>query len=217
MSDNGADKRWKWPNMLEMFDWKNESQIILQDDPNETGIDRLKNVWYAFNRGEKSFESVVISNGITYSALFGFMFGGMLTQRHVYESFIQKHNANVFYGRREANRLLNDTMYLEFFRTGIKSAIRYGLFCGTMISGLTLVTTYRNDIYFRDCILSSSVTSAICRAHLGSRAMILTATLGAFFGGTFAAIMKLYLKLTGSTFKELRHLCSSNLADTIEE
>lgn len=213
MTDNGADKSWKWQNILEWFNWKNEWKIQKPNDPNETGVDRLVNAWYSFNRGEKSFESLVISNGIAYSALFGLLFGGMLSNRQVYQSFIEKHNSNVFHGHREANRLLNDMMYLEFFRMGIKSAIRYGLFCGTMIGGLTLVSTYRNDIYFRDCMLSSSLTGAICRAHLGPRAMLLTATLGALFGGTFAAIMKLYLKLNGTTFKELRYDCSSMLAE----
>ncbi|OTF78794.1 RPII140-upstream gene protein-like protein [Euroglyphus maynei] len=192
--------------MADRFRFESIEQLDVPIDPNETGWDRIRKSWQSFNRGEDNIEFHIISNAMSMGALSGFVFGAFTRNRQVFESFVQKHNANVFRGQHEANRRLTDTIYLELFYRSTKHAIRYGLFAGTFVGSLTLAATYRNDLYYRDCAFAGAVTGVIWKAHLGLRATIVNAILGCFFGLSFTAITRLFMKLSGTSIRQMRYI-----------
>lgn len=191
--------------IADKFRFESIEQLDVPIDPNETGWDRIRKSWQSFNRGEDNVEFKIISNAISMGGITGLVLGAMIQNREVFQSFVQKHNTNVFRGKYEANRLLTDTMYVELFMRSTKHGIRYGLFAGTFVGSLTLAACYRNDLYYRDCALAGAVTGIIWKAHLGLRATIVNATLGSLFGLSFAAITRLFMKLSGTSIRQMRY------------
>nr|XP_046919518.1 uncharacterized protein LOC124499621 [Dermatophagoides farinae] len=192
--------------IADRFRFESIEQVQVPIDPNETGWQRIKKSWQSFNRGESNVEFQIITNAISMGAFSGFVLGAITQNRQVFQSFVQKHNANVFRGKHQANRQLTDTIYIELFTRSTKHAIRYGLFAGTFVGSLVMAATYRNDLYYPDCAMAGAMTGVIWKAHLGLRATIVNATLGCIFGLSFAAIMRLSMKLSGTSIRQMRYV-----------
>ena len=173
-------------------------------DPNETGLDRLKESWRRYIQGDACIEFHMVINTVGMAAMTGFIFGGISDIRPAMQDFTRKHNANIFYGNYRANRMLADTIYVEFFRRGIGQAIKYSLFSGLFVGMLAASATYRNDIYFSDCALGGALTGAVWKVQLGPRAMLVNGVVGSIFGLCFASIMKLTMKLGNTSIREMR-------------
>lgn len=176
----------------------------LREDPNETGVDRVKAAWRAYIEGEDSLEIRILTNSMMLSGMSGFILGGIIDSKTSMQNYARKHNANIFYGQYRANRHLADRMYIEFAQRGVRQGIKWSLFSGLFVGFLSTSATYRNDIYFSDCALGGALTGVIYRVQLGPRAMLVNGVVGSIFGLTFAALMKLGMKLGNTSIKEMR-------------
>ncbi|KAF7493697.1 Complex I assembly factor TIMMDC1 [Sarcoptes scabiei] len=203
-----GDGRSRFFSTLQQIFNSNQSIISapIPENPDETGLDRLKDVWKAFNSGEKCFESRIISNAFAMGGIAGICIGALIKNREMFARYIQEHNTMVFEGKYRAKRQMVDRMYIELTKRSIRYGIHFSLFSGMFVTSLTLSTAYRNDIYLRDCAMSGLIFGMIWRAHLGSRAALVTGFLGAIFGFTFGGITKMMLSLAGTSIKDLRNL-----------
>ena len=175
------------------------------DDQNETGLDRLKQVWNRFHFGERTIEGQIISNSFMFGGMIGFIMGGIIDSDQRLEGHIRKYNTNIYKGKLQANRQLSDRMYVDFMKYGAKLGLKYSLFSGLFTGSIILTSTYRNDIYFSDWALSGALSTALYKVQLGPRAMVVGGVLGSIFGLTFAGIIKLYMKIFDTNYREFRY------------
>ncbi|KAH9395741.1 Complex I assembly factor timmdc1, mitochondrial [Tyrophagus putrescentiae] len=174
-------------------------------DPNETGWDRLKNAYLCYINGDDAVEYRIVANTVAMSSVMGFLVGGYSFSTTKLQNYARQYNANVFHGQYRANRHLADTMHVEFFRGGIKMGVRMAIFTGLFMAPLVTSITYRNDVHYLDCALTGAFTGAMYRAKMGPRASLVTAVVGSLFGFTFAGLMRLALKISGTSIHEMRH------------
>lgn len=174
-------------------------------DPNETGWDRLKQSYLCYMNGDDSVEYRMVANTVAMSGALGFMAGGYVFSTTKLQNYSRQYNANVFQGQYRANRHLADTMHIEFFKGGIKMGAKMAIFSGLFMAPLVVSTTYRNDINYLDCALCGALTGAMYRVKMGPQATLVTAVVGSLFGLTFAGVMRLALKVSGTSIHEMRH------------
>ncbi|KAI2803764.1 hypothetical protein RDWZM_001891 [Blomia tropicalis] len=193
-----------WRNWFEPNTEALELAKSMQNDPNETGIDRLKQTWISYLNGEDTIELHIVTNAASMAGMFGFVFGGLLDSRATFNEYIRRYNTNIYQGQFKANRTLADTMYIQFFKRGIKSGTKYFLFTGLFVGTLSASITYHNDVHFIDCGLCGAFSGMAWRGYLGPRAALVNGITGFIFGTTFAGIMKLIMKTSNTSIQEMR-------------
>lgn len=174
------------------------------DDPNETGFDRVRKSWNNFVNGRKSIEFETIMDTMWLGVICGFGVGGFSNRHQAMDSYRRKFNENVYRGQYHANRMLADHMYITFAKQGFQYAVRSGLFTATFMAPFILLATYRNDLYYRDGIISGILCGSSWKAHLGLRAIAVNAGVGALFGLALTGIVRASMTAMGTTFREMR-------------
>jgi hypothetical protein len=171
----------------------------------ETGWDRIKLMWTEWANGEDNAEVRFIMSSMGWSGIVGAVIGGTLGNKSAVSDFIRRHNEYVFRGKFEAKRRITDTMFLQFFKAGLRLSWRLAFFTGLLTGLTTTAIVYRNDVYYSDCMTAGALVCAFWKIKLGLRAMTVSAVVGSVLGLLFAGSVRLAMWTFNTNVPEYRH------------
>lgn len=186
-------------------DTKTYRAFIERPPTNETGLDRLKEMFKINEYGEISSELNSIYQAGFCGFLFGAIYGGFINSRTSYEDFMNNNQASAFKSHLDAKRKLQNEFTLSFARGAFKWGWRVSLFTTSYFGIITLISVYREKSSIYEYLAAGGITGALYKVNMGLKGM----TAGGVIGGGLGAIAGLaslgLLKLSGTSMEEMRY------------
>lgn len=172
---------------------------------NETGLDRLKEMFTVDEFGSISPElNSVYQAGFT-GFLFGALYGGFINSRTAYEDFMNNNQASAFKSHLDAKRKLQNEFTISFAKGAFKWGWRVSLFTTSYFGIITLISVYREKSSIYEYLAAGGITGALYKVNMGLKGM----TAGGIIGGGLGAVAGLaslgLMKLSGTSMEEMRY------------
>jgi hypothetical protein len=135
----------------------------------------------------------------------GICYGGFLGSRKAYTDFMERNQATAFTTHLEAKKKLQESMLMNFMKTGWKFGWRIGLFAMTYVGISTFISVYRNEFTIFEYVAGGAATGALYKWKMGPRGMTAGLLVGGGLGLVGGAFSVGIMKLTGTTMKEMRY------------
>ncbi|XP_046614655.1 RPII140-upstream gene protein isoform X1 [Neodiprion virginianus] len=172
---------------------------------NETGWDRLRNMYSLDEYGNRSPEMHFAVQATFFGTFVGLVYGGSLNSRMAYINFMERNQATAFTNIFEAKRKLQDTVTISFAKGAYHWAWRIAFFTGSYVLLTTSIAVYRGKSSFLEYVTAGTITGAMYKTMLGPRAMLVGGAVGGVFGGVAGALSLALLKISGTTMEEIRY------------
>ncbi|XP_046743252.1 RPII140-upstream gene protein [Diprion similis] len=172
---------------------------------NETGWDRLRNMYSLDEYGNRSPELNFAATATYFGTFVGLVYGGSLNARMAYINFIERNQATAFTNMFEAKRKLQDAVTIGFGKGAYHWAWRIALVTGSFVLLTTSVAVYRGKSSLLEYVTAGTITGGMYKTMLGPRAMLVGGAVGGVFGGVTGALTLALLKLSGTTMEEMRY------------
>lgn len=93
--------------------------------------------------------------------LVGIIYGGFLGSKKAYMDFMERNQATAFESHLAAKKKLQETVVLNFARTGWKLGWRLGVFALMYMGTSTVISVYRNKFSISDYVAGGVLTGAV--------------------------------------------------------
>ncbi|XP_050331013.1 RPII140-upstream gene protein [Bactrocera neohumeralis] len=182
-------------------------KAYLQSKPdlNESGLDRLKDMFQVDEFGSISSELNSIYQAGFVGFLFGAIYGGVIQSRAAYLNFMESNQATAFKSHLDAKRKLQDEVTMSFARGGFKWGWRVGLFTTSYFGIITCVSVYRGKSSIFEYIGAGFVTGSLYKINLGLRGMAAGGIIGGVLGSIAGAASLALLYASGTSMEEIRY------------
>ncbi|XP_011178094.2 RPII140-upstream gene protein [Zeugodacus cucurbitae] len=182
-----------------------KSYIENKPDLNETGLDRLKDMFQVDEFGSISSELNSIYQAGFVGFLFGAIYGGVIQSRTAYMNFMENNQATAFKSHLDAKRKLQDEVTMNFARGGFKWGWRVGLFTTSYFGIITCVSVYRGKSSIYEYIGAGFITGSLYKLNLGLRGMAAGGIIGGVLGTVAGAASLALLYASGTSMEEIRY------------
>ncbi|KAH8388360.1 hypothetical protein KR093_005109 [Drosophila rubida] len=173
--------------------------------PEETGMERLKQVFVVDEFGSISSELNSIYQAGFLGFLVGAIYGGVTQSRVGYMNFMENNQATAFKSHLDAKKKLQDQFTVNFAKGGFKWGWRVGLFTTSYFGIITLISVYRGKSAIYEYLAAGSITGAVYKLNLGLRGMASGGIIGGFMGGVAGVASLLLMKASGTSMEEVRY------------
>ncbi|XP_071549883.1 uncharacterized protein 140up isoform X2 [Panulirus ornatus] len=175
------------------------------DKKEETGQDRLRQMFSYDEFGDLNPEMTTIAQCAMLGVLTGSLIGGTLQSKESYLKFIERNQGTAFQNAFDAKRQLQTKVTLGFARGAWMWGWRLGLFCGSFMFFTTVVSVYRGKSALLEYVTAGSTTGLLYKFKQGPRAMVAGGIIGGALG-TIAGLSNLaIIYLTGISMDEARY------------
>jgi len=182
-------------------------KAYLENKPptNETGWDRLKDMFKV-----DEFDSISSELNSIYQAgflgfLVGALYGGIIQSRASYFNFMESNKATAFKSHLDAKRKLQDQFTVNFAKGGFKWGWRVGLFTTSYFGIITCISVYRGKSSIYEYLAAGTITGALYKVNMGLRGMTAGGVIGGAMGGFAGIFSLLLLRLSGTSMEEVRY------------
>ncbi|EDW14963.1 RPII140-upstream gene protein [Drosophila mojavensis] len=171
----------------------------------ETGMERLKQMFTVDEFGSISSELNSIYQVGFFGFLVGAIYGGVTQSRVSYMNFMENNQATAFKSHFDAKKKLQDQFTVNFAKGGFKWGWRVGLFTTSYFGIITGISVYRGKSSIYEYLAAGSITGALYKLNLGLRGMAAGGIIGGFMGGVAGVASLLLMKASGTTMEEVRY------------
>lgn len=172
---------------------------------NETGWERVKQLFRKDDFGRLTPELQSVLTVGCSSLVVGIIYGGMTNMRETYISFIKNNQATAFTSHFEAKKLLQDRMTLSFAKGAFKWGWRLAVFSTTYVFVTTVYSTYRGKNGVLEHTVAGTVAGSLYKFKLGPTAMAVGGIVGGSLGSVGGIVTSYLLSLTGMSMQEVRY------------
>ncbi|XP_036324607.1 RPII140-upstream gene protein [Rhagoletis pomonella] len=185
----------------------NTYKAYLQSKPdlNETGWERLKDMFKVDEFGSISSELNSVYQSGFVGFLFGAVYGGVINSRTAYMDFMENNQATAFKSHLDAKRKLQDQVTMSFAKGGFKWGWRIGLFTTSYFGIITCVSVYRGKSSIFEYIGAGLITGGLYKVNLGLRGMVAGGIIGGLLGSVAGAASLALLYASGTSMEEIRY------------
>ncbi|XP_017076733.1 RPII140-upstream gene protein [Drosophila eugracilis] len=196
--DGGAD---------DIVDKENKTYkaFLASKPPEETGLERLKQMFSIDEFGSISSELNSIYQAGFLGFLIGAIYGGVTQSRVGYMNFMENNQATAFKSHFDAKKKLQDQFTVNFAKGGFKWGWRVGLFTTSYFGIITCMSVYRGKSSIYEYLAAGSITGSLYKVNLGLRGMAAGGIIGGFLGGVAGATSLLLMKASGTSMEEVRY------------
>ncbi|KAI8045579.1 hypothetical protein M5D96_001761 [Drosophila gunungcola] len=162
---------------------KTYKAFLASKPPEETGLERLKQMFSIDEFGSISSELNSIYQAGFLGFLIGAIYGGVTQSRVGYMNFMENNQATAFKSHFDAKKKLQDQFTVNFAKGGFKWGWRVGLFTTSYFGIITCMSVYRGKSSIYEYLAAGSVTGSLYKMNLGLRGMAAGGIIGGFLGG----------------------------------
>ncbi|XP_073820215.1 RPII140-upstream gene protein [Musca autumnalis] len=184
---------------------KTYKSFVQRPPTNETGWERVKEVFQVDEFGSISPELNSIYQAGFLGFLVGAIYGGIIQSRTAYIDFMENNQATAFQSHLDAKRKLQDKFTMSFAKGGLKWGWRVALFTTSYYGMVTLVSVYREKSSIYEYLAAGSISGAMYKLNMGLRGMAAGGIIGGFLGGVAGGASLLIMSLSGTTMQEVRY------------
>ncbi|EDX12991.1 RPII140-upstream gene protein [Drosophila simulans] len=191
----------------EIVDKENKTYKAFLDRklPEETGLERLKQMFSIDEFGSISSELNSVYQAGFLGFLIGAIYGGVTQSRVAYMNFMENNQATAFKSHFDAKKKLQDQFTVNFAKGGFKWGWRVGLFTTSYFGIITCMSVYRGKSSIYEYLAAGSVTGSLYKVNLGLRGMAAGGIIGGFLGGVAGVTSLLLMKASGTSMEEVRY------------
>ncbi|KAM3935779.1 complex I assembly factor TIMMDC1, mitochondrial [Leptodactylus fuscus] len=171
-------------------------------DSQESGWDRVREIYQRNERGEYSQEAEFILKSALTGALVGFVYGGVPAARFSREQYIKRSQAEVYHHRVEAVRSVHNAALRGFIRYGFRWGWRIAAFVSIFNCVSTGLSAYRDKVVISNFIAAGAVTGGLFRLSLGLRGLVGGSVIGGLLGVPAGALISGLQTLAGQDLRE---------------
>ncbi|XP_054731153.1 RPII140-upstream gene protein [Anastrepha obliqua] len=182
-----------------------KSYLQNKPDVNETGWERLKDLFKVDEFGSISSDLNSIYQAGFVGFMFGAIYGGVIQSRTAYMNFMESNQATAFKSHLDAKRKLQDEVTMSFARGGFKWGWRIGLFTTSYFGIITCVSVYRGKSSIFEYIAAGLITGSVYKMNLGLRGMVAGGVVGGVLGTVAGAASLALLYASGTSMEEIRY------------
>lgn len=186
-------------------DTNTTNKIDLSVVKNETGWERIQQIYRTDDFGRISSELNSIIEVACMSSFIGAVYGGFLTSRTTYMDFMKNNQATSFKNPFDAKKKLQDQVTQSFAKGAFKWGWRLTFFCTTYIGLTTTISAYRGENGILEHSIAGTLAGFLYKFKLGPRAWIVGAGLGVILGSIGGIATSSLLNATGMTMEEVRY------------
>lgn len=181
-------------------------KAFLQRKPsNETGLDRLKEMFKVDEFGSISPELNSVYQSGFCGFLFGAIYGGFINSRTAYEDFMNNNQASAFKSHLDAKRKLQNEFTLRFAKGAFKWGWRVSLFTTSYFGIITIISVYREKSSIYEYLAAGGITGGLYKINMGLKGMAAGGIIGGGLGGIAGLASLGLLKLSGTSMEEMRY------------
>lgn len=169
-----------------------------------TGIEGIKKMFRRNDMEEVSVELHTCIQATTTGFFIGVCFGGFIKSRDAYLNFIENNQATAFKTTLQAQKKLQDSVFIAFARGGYHYGWRIAFFTGCFNLISTVISVYRGDTSIMQFASAGAITGGLYKLNLGLAATLVGAGVGALLGLAGGAAIVGILKLTGLQMDDFR-------------
>ncbi|XP_052850493.1 RPII140-upstream gene protein [Drosophila gunungcola] len=184
---------------------KTYKAFLASKPPEETGLERLKQMFSIDEFGSISSELNSIYQAGFLGFLIGAIYGGVTQSRVGYMNFMENNQATAFKSHFDAKKKLQDQFTVNFAKGGFKWGWRVGLFTTSYFGIITCMSVYRGKSSIYEYLAAGSVTGSLYKMNLGLRGMAAGGIIGGFLGGVAGVTSLLLMKASGTSMEEVRY------------
>uniref|UniRef100_A0A1I8P7W6 Complex I assembly factor TIMMDC1, mitochondrial n=1 Tax=Stomoxys calcitrans TaxID=35570 RepID=A0A1I8P7W6_STOCA len=184
---------------------KTYKSFVQRPPTNETGWDRVKEIFQVDEFGSISPELNSIYQAGFLGFLVGAIYGGIIQSRVSYMDFMENNQATAFQSHLDAKRKLQDKFTMSFAKGGLKWGWRVALFTTSYYGIVTLVSVYREKSSIYEYLAAGTLSGALYKFNMGLRGMAAGGIIGGFLGGLGGAVSLLIMSLSGTSMQEVRY------------
>ncbi|XP_017117478.1 RPII140-upstream gene protein [Drosophila elegans] len=184
---------------------KTYKAFLASKPPEETGLERLKQMFSIDEFGSISSELNSIYQAGFLGFLIGAIYGGVTQSRVGYMNFMENNQATAFKSHFDAKKKLQDQFTVNFAKGGFKWGWRVGLFTTSYFGIITCISVYRGKSSIYEYLAAGSVTGSLYKMNLGLRGMAAGGIIGGFLGGVAGVTSLLLMKASGTSMEEVRY------------
>ncbi|ALC45552.1 140up [Drosophila busckii] len=172
---------------------------------NETGMDRIKQMFTIDEFGSISSELNSIYQAGFLGFLVGAIYGGVIQSRSGYMNFMESNQATAFKSHLDAKKKMQDQFTVNFAKGGFKWGWRVGLFTTSYLGIITCISVYRGKSSIYEYLAAGTLTGGLYKVNMGLRGMAAGGIIGGFMGGVAGAASLLLMKASGTSMEEVRY------------
>ncbi|XP_065722162.2 RPII140-upstream gene protein [Drosophila suzukii] len=184
---------------------KTYKAFLASKPPEETGPERLKQMFSIDEFGSISSELNSIYQAGFLGFLIGAIYGGVTQSRVGYMNFMENNQATAFKSHFDAKKKLQDQFTVNFAKGGFKWGWRVGLFTTSYFGIITCMSVYRGKSSIYEYLAAGSITGSLYKMNLGLRGMAAGGIIGGFLGGVAGVTSLLLMKASGTSMEEVRY------------
>ncbi|XP_017047195.1 RPII140-upstream gene protein [Drosophila ficusphila] len=184
---------------------KTYKAFLASKRPEETGPERLKQMFTIDEFGSISSELNSIYQAGFMGFLIGAIYGGVTQSRVGYMNFMENNQATAFKSHFDAKKKLQDQFTVNFAKGGFKWGWRVGLFTTSYFGIITCISVYRGKSSIYEYLAAGSITGSLYKVNLGLRGMAAGGIIGGFLGGVAGVASLLLMKASGTSMEEVRY------------
>ncbi|KAH8326759.1 hypothetical protein KR067_013700 [Drosophila pandora] len=184
---------------------KTYKSFLESKKPEETGLERLKQMFSIDEFGSISSELNSIYQAGFLGFLIGAIYGGVTQSRAGYMNFMENNQATAFKSHFDAKKKLQDQFTVNFAKGGFKWGWRVGLFTTSYFGIITCISVYRGKSSIYEYLAAGSLTGSLYKVNLGLRGMAAGGIIGGFLGGVAGVASLLLMKASGTSMEEVRY------------
>eukprot|EP00099_Drosophila_melanogaster_P009813 NP_001262561.1 upstream of RpII140, isoform B [Drosophila melanogaster] len=191
----------------EIVDKENKTYkaFLASKPPEETGLERLKQMFTIDEFGSISSELNSVYQAGFLGFLIGAIYGGVTQSRVAYMNFMENNQATAFKSHFDAKKKLQDQFTVNFAKGGFKWGWRVGLFTTSYFGIITCMSVYRGKSSIYEYLAAGSITGSLYKVSLGLRGMAAGGIIGGFLGGVAGVTSLLLMKASGTSMEEVRY------------
>ncbi|XP_055851039.1 RPII140-upstream gene protein [Episyrphus balteatus] len=186
-------------------DTKTYKAFLERRPTNETGLDRVKEMFKVDEFGTISPELNSVYQAGFCGFLFGAIYGGFINSRTAYEDFMNNNQASAFKSHLDAKRKLQNEFTVSFAKGAFKWGWRVSLFTTSYFGIITLISVYREKSSIYEYLAAGGITGSLYKVNMGLRGMTAGGIIGAGLGGIAGLASLGVLKLSGYSMEEMRY------------
>ncbi|KAH8278533.1 hypothetical protein KR018_004538 [Drosophila ironensis] len=195
------------PGADDIVDKENKTykSYLTRKQPDETGLERLKQMFTIDEFGSISSELNSVYQAGFLGFLIGAIYGGVTQSRVGYMNFMENNQATAFKSHFDAKKKLQDQFTVNFAKGGFKWGWRVGLFTTSYFGIITCISVYRDKSSIYEYLAAGTLTGSLYKMNLGLRGMAAGGIIGGFMGGVAGVASLLLMKASGTSMEEVRY------------
>ncbi|KAL9893743.1 RPII140-upstream gene protein isoform X1 [Glossina fuscipes] len=184
---------------------KTYKSFIERPPSNESGYDRVKDIFKIDEFGTISAELNSVYQAGFLGFLVGAIYGGIVQSRAAYMNFMENNQATAFKSHLDAKRKLQNEFTVSFAKGGFKWGWRVALFTTSYCGIVTMISVYRGKSSLYEYLTAGLISGALYKVNMGLKGMVAGGIIGGALGSLGGVASLLLMSMSGTTMEEVRY------------